>query len=221
MFKNIAKRIQLFAMILAIVLFVAFLALAVFFLYSTVSTDDETLRAAGIQGIIVSVILAAFTPLLSWIVYGFGTLLQCAERQAETSKETRDLVRQALAEGALSEELARKLGPVISKAIPAAPATGYAPQQVAQPLAARPVTPPAPKAAPAAPAKPAAPAPKATPATPVAPAKPAAPAPKAEPTAPKAPTATTTKPTEPVAPPTDIPATVQPLKPLGGNNKTY
>lgn len=211
MFKNIAKRIQTLAIILAVFFLVAFLALAVFFLYSMLQTEDETLRAAGLQGVIISVVLAAITPLFSWLIYGFGTLIQCAERQAETSRETRDLVRQALAEGALSDDLARKLGPVIAKAIPAAPTTGYAPQQVAQPLAARPVTPPTPKAAPVKPAEPA----------------PAEPAPKASakpaetPAVQKAPTATTEKATTPVATPTDLPPTVQPLKPLGGSNKTY
>lgn len=220
MFKNIAKRIQTLAIILAVFFLVAFLALAVFFLYSMLQTEDETLRAAGLQGVIISVVLAAITPLLSWLIYGFGTLIQCAERQAETSRETRDLVRQALAEGALSDDLARKLGPVIAKAIPAAPATGYAPQQIAQPLAARPVTPPTPKAAPA---------PKAAPVKPTEPAEaaPVKPAPKAPaksaeaPAVQKAPTATTEKATTPVATPTDLPSTVQPLKPLGGSNKTY
>ena len=220
MFKNIAKRIQTLAIILAVFFLVAFLALAVFFLYSMLQTEDETLRSAGLQGVIISVVLAAITPLLSWLIYGFGTLIQCAERQAETSRETRDLVRQALAEGALSDDLARKLGPVIAKAIPAAPTTGYAPQQIAQPLAARPVTPPTPKAAPApkaAPVKPAEPAE----AAPVKPA-PKAPAKSAEaPAVQKAPTATTEKATTPVATPTDLPSTVQPLKPLGGSNKTY
>ena len=220
MFKNIAKRIQTLAIILAVFFLVAFLALAVFFLYSMLQTEDETLRSAGLQGVIISVVLAAITPLLSWLIYGFGTLIQCAERQAETSRETRDLVRQALAEGALSDDLARKLGPVIAKAIPAAPATGYAPQQIAQPLAARPVTPPTPKAAPA---------PKAAPVKPTEPAEaaPVKPAPKAPakaaeaPAVQKATTATTEKATTPVATPTDLPSTVQPLKPLGGSNKTY
>lgn len=216
MFKNIAKRIQTLAIILAVFFLVAFLALAVFFLYSMLQTEDETLRAAGLQGVIISVVLAAITPLFSWLIYGFGTLIQCAERQAETSRETRDLVRQALAEGALSDDLARKLGPVIAKAIPAAPTTGYAPQQVTQPLAARPVTPPTPKATPIKPAEPAP-----AEAAPVKPA-PKAPAKAAEaPAVQKAPTATTEKATTPVATPTDLPPTVQPLKPLGGSNKTY
>ncbi len=221
MFKNIAKRIQTLAIILAVFFLVAFLALAVFFLYSMLQTEDETLRAAGLQGVIISVVLAAITPLFSWLIYGFGTLIQCAERQAETSRETRDLVRQALAEGALSDDLARKLGPVIAKAIPAAPATGYAPQQIAQPLAARPVTPPTPKAAPVKSAEPAPAEPAPAEAAPVKPA-PKAPAKSAEaPAVQKAPTATTEKATTPVATPTDLPSTVQPLKPLGGSNKTY
>lgn len=231
MFKNIAKRIQLFAVILAVVLLVGFLGLAVFFLYSTLNTTDETLRAAGIQGIIVSVILAAVTPLFSWMVYGFGSLLQSMDRQAEISKETRDLVRQALAEGALSDDLARKLGQVVAKAVPAAPAVSYAPQQAPQPLAARPVARPV-AAAPAVPVTPAAPVEPITSAAPETPIAPVAPAvsveapiqpkqPAAKPAAPQAPTATTTKPTEPAAIPTDIPSTVHPIKPLGGSNKTY
>ena len=212
MFKNIAKRIQLLAVILAILLGVAFLALAAFFLYSMLSTSDETLRSAGLQGVIISVILAIVSPLFSWLVYGFGTLIQSAERQAEASRETRDMVRQALAEGALSEELARKLGPVIAKAIPAAPAIGYAPQQAApQAPVARPVTPPVPKAVPVVTEAPA-------PVKEEAPAKAEAPAPKEEVAAP---TATTTTPVKPVTFSGSIPSTAQPLKPLGGNKKTY
>ncbi len=216
MFKNIAKRIQLFAIILAVVLLVGFLALAAFFLYSMLSTTDETLRSAGLQGIIISVILAVVTPLFSWMVYGFGTLIQCAERQAETSKETRDLLRQALSEGALSEELTRKLGFVITKAMAAAPKAAHAAQQTAPPLAAKPATPPAPKAPSIEPVAPVAPVAPATAVVTEAPAEPVQ-----EKATPKAPTVTTTKPTEPVAPPTNVPSTVQPLKPLGGNNKTY
>lgn len=210
MFKNIAKRIHTLAVILAVFLLISFLALAAFFLYSMLNTTDETLRSAGLQGVIVSVILAAVTPLLSWLIYGFGTLVQCAERQAETSRETRDLVRQALAEGALSDDIARKLGPAIAKAIPAAPATGYAPQQITQPLAARPIAPSAPKAVPTASAAPAS-----TASTSKAPVKPAS-AP-----IPKAPTVTTEELIRPVATPADLPPTAQPLKPLGGNSKTY
>ena len=59
MFKNIAKRIQLLAVILAIFLLVSFLALAAFFLVAMLGTSDPDLRAAGMQGLIVSVILAA------------------------------------------------------------------------------------------------------------------------------------------------------------------
>ena len=218
MFKNIAKRIQLLAVILAILLGVAFLALAVFFLYSMLNTDDETLRSAGLQGVIISVVLAAVSPLFSWLVYGFGTLIQCAERQAENSRETRDMVRQALAEGALSEDLARKLGPVIAKALPVTPATGYAPQQIAQAPIARPVTPPAPKAAPVKAEAPAKEIEIPSPTAKEAPVKTEAPAPKAQ-TA--APTATTTTPVKPVTLSGGIPSTAQPLKPLGGNKKTY
>lgn len=210
MFKNIAKRIHTLAVILAVFLLISFLALAAFFLYSMLNTTDETLRSAGLQGVIVSVILAAVTPLLSWLIYGFGTLIQCAERQAETSRETRDLVRQALADGALSDDIARKLGPAIAKAIPAAPATGYAPQQITQPLAARPIAPSAPKAVPTASAAPAS-----TASTSKAPVKPVS-AP-----IPKVPTVTTEELIRPVAAPADLPPTAQPLKPLGGNSKTY
>ena len=79
MFKNIAKRIQLLAVILAIFLLVSFLALAAFFLVAMLGTSDPDLRAAGMQGIIVSVILALVSPLFSWLVYGFGSLIRAAE----------------------------------------------------------------------------------------------------------------------------------------------
>ena len=239
MFKNIAKRIQLLAVVMAVFLLISFLALAAFFLVAMLGTNDPDLRAAGLQGIIVSVILALVTPLFSWLIYGFGTLIRSAEQQAEASKETRDMLQRALADGALSDELTRKLGMVIAKAVATAPA----PRQVAaKPLAARPVAAPAPAAAPttqpaapvpptapAAPAAPAAPVeearPIAAPAAPVAPVPPTAPAaaPVAQaPEAPvKSPVTTTSEPTRPAAIPTDVPSTVQPLKPLGGNKKTF
>lgn len=214
MFKNIAKRIQLLAVVMAVFLLISFLALAAFFLVAMLGTNDPDLRAAGLQGIIVSVILALVTPLFSWLIYGFGTLIRSAEQQAEASKETRDMLQRALADGALSDELTRKLGMVIAKAVATAPA----PRQVAaKPLAARPVAAPAPAAAPT--TQPAAPVPPTAPAAPAAPA--AAPVSQAPEAPVKSPVTTTSEPTRPAAIPTDVPSTVQPLKPLGGNKKTF
>lgn len=127
MFKNIGKRIRLLAAILAIVTFVSFLALAVVFLVATLRAEDATTRMAGIEGTILFVVLALFLPLFSWILYGFGTLVESGEKQAADTREMRDILKKALADGALSDEIARKTGMALAKITAAtAPRAGMA-----------------------------------------------------------------------------------------------
>jgi hypothetical protein len=217
--KNMGRRIQILANLLAVLCVLSFLGLGVFFLISTIGATDATLRTAGIEGLIVCVVLAILSPFLSWILYGFGTLIITAEERLATERETKELLRAALSDGALSDDIARKVGIAISKAVPpSSPAGGRPAQPVARP--AQPVAKPAPQPV-ASPVQPmAAPAP--TPVTPVAPAPvpvtpasdPVAPAPAPTPVAPPP---VVQKPAAPAA----AQSAVRPLTPLGGNNRTY
>lgn len=195
MFKNIGKRIQTLAIILAILSFVGFLALAVLFLVSMLQAENEVLRTAGLQGTVICAVLALLTPLFSWIVYGFGTLIQNSEKQADNSREIKEMLRQALGEGALSEDISRKLAQAVAKMNPPAPSNAR-PVQAARPVA-RP-------AAPEAPVAPAAPVTPAEPVVPVAPVAPVASEPPVVPVAPVTPTA--------------FPS---PVRPLGKNDQTF
>lgn len=213
MFKNIGKRIHTLAIILAILSLVGFLALTVVFLLSMLQAENQVLRTAGLQGTIICAVLAVLTPLFSWILYGFGTLVQNSEKQAENSREMKEMLRHALSEGALSEDISRKLAQAVAKIAPPAPSNGRPPQ------AARPVARPAAPVAPAAPVPPAAPVEPAAPVTPIAPVTPAAPV---TPVAPIT-NAEDEVPVTPVAPvtpvtPTGFPSTV---RPLGKNDQTF
>ena len=210
MFKNIGKRIRLLAVILAIVTFVSFLALAVVFLVATLRAEDATTRMAGIEGTILFAVLAFFLPLFSWILYGFGTLVESGEKQAADTKEMRDMLKKALADGALSDEIARKTGMVLAK-ITAAPAPRAGMAQT-RPVVRPTITPQAPPVM-----QPAAPvAPFAAPAAPVtAPAAPAAPvAPVPEPTFAEPAFATPAPATTPAPAATPAPATEESAEPL-------
>lgn len=119
MFKNIGKRIRLLSVMLAILTFAVFLVLAIVFLVAALRAEDPTTRAAGIEGTILFVVLALFLPLFSWVLYGFGKLVESHEKQAADTKEIRDMLKKALSDGALSDEIARKTGIVLAK-LPAA-----------------------------------------------------------------------------------------------------
>ena len=115
-FKDISKKIKLFAWVFAIFFSVAPLALAVWFLIAALRTGDAVLRAAGIEGAVLFFVLGLILPMFSFLIYGFGERLAQREREAEVTREMRDLLRQALAEGALSDDISRKLSGVIAKA---------------------------------------------------------------------------------------------------------
>lgn len=131
MYHNIGKKIHLLAIILAALFAVCFLAAAVVFLLAALRAEGGSAsRAAGFEGAGVFLVLAALSPLCSWVLYGFGSLVDAAERQAEAQKDVRDIVKKALSDGALSDEVARKLGNSLSKltvAAAPAPRSGVAP----------------------------------------------------------------------------------------------
>lgn len=213
MYHNIGKKIHLLAIILAALFAVGFLAAAVVFLLAALRAEGGSAsRAAGFEGAGVFLVLAALSPLCSWVLYGFGSLVDAAERQAEAQKDVRDIVKKALSDGALSDEVARKLGNSLSKltvAAAPAPRSGVAPTRPVvrgsgkQPEAAKPAVP-----APAAEAA-AAPEKKETAAAPAAPA--------AEKT-PEKPAIQFTAPSDAPAKPAPAPmteeGTVSPIKPL-------
>lgn len=217
MYQNIGKKIHLLAIILAALCAAGFLAAAVVFLLAALRAEGGSAsRAAGFEGAGVFLVLAALSPLCSWVLYGFGSLVDAAERQAEAQKDVRDIVKKALSDGALSDEVARKLGNSLSKlTVAAAPASrsGVAPTRpvvrgsVKQTEAAKPAMPA--QTAPAAEAATAAPEKKESPAAPAAPA--------AEKT-PEKPAIQFTAPSDAPAKPAPAPmteeGTVSPIKPL-------
>lgn len=151
MYHNIGKKIHLLAIILAALCAVGFLAAAVVFLLAALRAEGGSAsRAAGFEGAGVFLVLAALSPLCSWVLYGFGSLVDAAERQAEAQKDVRDIVKKALSDGALSDEVARKLGNSLSRltvAAAPAPRSGVAPTRpvvrgsVKQAEAAKPAAP--------------------------------------------------------------------------------
>ena len=217
MYQNIGKKIHLLAIILAALCAAGFLAAAVVFLLAALRAEGGSAsRAAGFEGAGVFLVLAALSPLCSWVLYGFGSLVDAAERQAEAQKDVRDIVKKALSDGALSDEVARKLGNSLSKlTVAAAPASrsGVAPTRpvvrgsVKQTEAAKPAVPA--QTAPAAETATAAPEKKETTAAPAAPA--------AEKT-PEKPAIQFTAPSDAPAKPAPTPmteeGTVSPIKPL-------
>lgn len=151
MYQNIGKKIHLLAIILAALCAAGFLAAAVVFLLAALRAEGGSAsRAAGFEGAGLFLVLAALSPLCSWVLYGFGSLVDAAERQAEAQKDVRDIVKKALSDGALSDEVARKLGNSLSRltvAAAPAPRSGVAPTRpvvrgsVKQAEAAKPAAP--------------------------------------------------------------------------------
>ena len=144
MFKNIGKLIHTVALALAIVFFAAFVGFGIACLLAALAEGvDETLKTAGIQGAVICFVLAIVFPLFCTLVYGFGSLVIAAEEQAKDTKEMKEQLRVALADGMLSDEIARKNGQVLSKALsqiqlqaPAAPTAAPVQRFVEEPVAA-------------------------------------------------------------------------------------
>ena len=219
MYQNIGKKIHLLAIILAALCAAGFLAAAVVFLLAALRAEGGSAsRAAGFEGAGVFLVLAALSPLCSWVLYGFGSLVDAAERQAEAQKDVRDIVKKALSDGALSDEVARKLGNSLSKlTVAAAPASrsGVAPTRPVvrgsgkQAEAAKPAVPSPAQTAPVAEATTTAPEKKETA---------AAPAASAAEKTPEKPAIQFTAPSDAPAKPAPAPmteeGTVSPIKPL-------
>lgn len=183
MLKNIGKKIHFVAILLAALSFLALVAFGTLCLIAALEEGvDDILKSTGIQGAILSYVMALIAPLCCLPLYGFGSLVTAAEKQAEDNREMKEMLRHALSEGCLSDEIARKMGAVQLKLqqaqaqAPAAPAAAMmgrpyatkAPVQrfVSEPVAPAAVTTPAPQPMAAPVAEPVAPSAEAEPEAP-------------------------------------------------------
>lgn len=109
MYKNIGKKIQVLSIVLSILCAVCLLAFGVLCLVAALDEmADPTLQEAGIQATVLCVVGALLCPFLFWVLYGFGALVTAAQSNAEDSREIKEMLRNALSEGLLSDEIARK-----------------------------------------------------------------------------------------------------------------
>lgn len=147
MFKNIGRSLRVLALVLAGLCFAAFAAFGVLSLLAALADGvDEALKTAGLQAACISFALAILTPFLQLITYGLGVLIDTQKEQAQDSKRVREILQASLADGLLSDDIARKCGMVMAKVLPqlqmqAPAAATAAPVQrpVAQPAAPAPV----------------------------------------------------------------------------------
>lgn len=146
MLKNIGRSLRVLALVLAGLCFAAFAAFGTLCLICALGEGvDEALKTAGLQAACISFALALLTPFLQLVTYGLGVLIETAQAQAQDSKRVREILQASLADGLLSDEIARKYGVVFTKILPqiqmqAPTATTGAPVQrpVAQPSAPAP-----------------------------------------------------------------------------------
>lgn len=109
MFKNIGKTIRVLAIVLAALTFLGFVALGTLSLLAALQAGiSEELQLAGMQAAIICYVLGILTPALMLVLYGFGSLISAAKVQAENAQRTQEMLRAALSDGMLSEEIARK-----------------------------------------------------------------------------------------------------------------
>ncbi len=119
MLKNIGRSLRVLALVLAGLCFAAFAAFGVLCLLSALADGvDETLKTAGLQAACISFALAILTPFLQLITYGLGVLIDTAQAQAQDSKRVREILQASLADGLLSDEIARKSGMALAKILP-------------------------------------------------------------------------------------------------------
>jgi len=143
MFKNIGRSVRILAIVLAALSFALFAAFGVLCLLAALADGvDEVLKTAGLQAAIISFALALLTPFLQLITYGLGALIDTARENVQEQKRVRDLLQAALAEGRLSDEIARKSAMAMTKVLPklqmqapAAPTGAPVQRPVAQPAA--------------------------------------------------------------------------------------
>ena len=109
MFKNIGKTLRVLAIVLAVLCFLGFAALGTLSLLAALEKGlSKELKTAGLQAAIICYALSILTPFLNLVLYGFGTLITAAQEQAQDSKRIKEMLQSALADGMLSEEIARK-----------------------------------------------------------------------------------------------------------------
>ena len=107
---QIGKIIKKFALVLGVLLLAAFLGLGVACILAAGAEDvDEALKTAGLQAAVISFVLAILSPLFSLVLYAVGATACAVHKQAEDLGEMKALLRQALSDGMLSEEVARKV----------------------------------------------------------------------------------------------------------------
>ena len=143
MLKHIGRSLRVLAFVLAGLSFAGFAAFGALCLISALGDGvDETLKIAGLQAAVISFALAVLTPFLQLITYGLGSLIETAQACAQDSKRTREILQASLADGLLSDEIARKSGIVLTKILPqiqvqatAAPTSAPVQRPVAQPVA--------------------------------------------------------------------------------------
>lgn len=140
MFKHIGRSLRVLSIVLAALCFLGFGAFGVLCLLAALENGvDETLKTAGLQAACISFALAILTPFLQLVTYGLGVLIDTQKEQAQDSKRVREILQASLADGLLSDEIARKSAVALSRVLPQiqvqAPAATAAPVQrpVAQP----------------------------------------------------------------------------------------
>lgn len=228
MFKNIGKTIQILSFVLAALCAVGFILFGVLCILAAFEEGvTEALQKAGIQAAITCFVMALISPFLFLVLYGFGTLIITTQKQAQEAQKTREMLHAALADGLLSDEIARKTGIVFSKVMAQMPAQAPQQKQSARKEHApvqRPVTEAVAPVAPVAPAAPVAPVAPVAPAAPAVVEEPAPASAQAAPVAP-APVVETVKEPEPVkaepspvkpAPAYARPITPRPATPIAG-----
>ena len=140
MFKHIGRSLRVLSVVLAVLCFLGFGAFGALCLLAALENGvDETLRTAGLQAACISFALAILTPFLQLIIYGLGVLIDTQKEQAQDNKRVREILQASLADGLLSDKIARKSAVALGRVLPQiqvqAPAATAAPVQrpVAQP----------------------------------------------------------------------------------------
>ena len=141
MLKHIGRSIRVLSLVLAVLCFAGFGAFGALCLFSALEDGvDETLKIAGVQAACISFALAVLTPFLQLITYGLGVLIDTVQAQAQDSKRVREILQASLADGMLSDEIARKSAMAMGKVLPkiqmqapAAPQGAPVQRPVAQP----------------------------------------------------------------------------------------
>ncbi len=127
MLHNVGKKIRILALALAALSLVLFLVLGIVCLSKASGEGvNEALKQAGKQAAFLSFAMAILLPVLMLIPYGFGCMVTNSEKRTEDMRETKELLKKALGEGLLADDIARQVGNTIGdrlQVVAAAPAT--------------------------------------------------------------------------------------------------